>query len=159
MLAKRQGHWEIHHEERVSPPVKPKAKTDVRLRSQCFTLIIIAVVMGMTAAVQSAAVVKAGYALVQAKADVAKVVKETEILRLEIAKLKSPQRIETIAVQQLGMIMPQKTYYAAAATAATPAVSEAPASSIITRTVSPSTLADRLSSLLTMRETDAAPAR
>ena len=149
MLAERQYRWETHKEEQALPQVKPKTKPNVRLRSQCFTLIVIAVVMGMLAAVQSAAVVKAGYTLVQVKADVAKAEKENELLRLDIAKMKSPQRIEMIAVQQLGMVIPQKTYYAAAATNA-PVPQEPVNSSVITRNVNPSTLADKLSSLLAM---------
>jgi len=49
------------------------------------------------------------------KAQAAKLEKDNELLRLEIAKLKSPQRIQQIATTQLGMVTPQNTYYATAA--------------------------------------------
>ncbi|HWR40061.1 MAG TPA: cell division protein FtsL [Patescibacteria group bacterium] len=162
MLAKQQYGWDGYQETQAEPQVKPQnkiqTKPNVRLRSQCFTLIVIAVVMGMLAAVQSAAVAKAGYGLVQIKANVSRVEKENELLRLEVARLKSPQRIETIAVRQLGMVTPQKAYYAAAATTAPATAANAVNSSVITRVVNAPTLTDKLTSLLAMNGEGAATA-
>ena len=160
MLAKQQYRWETPQEEQpIAPVVKQPIPPNVRLRSKCFTLIVIAVVMGMFAAVQSAAVARAGYGLVQAKADVAKAEKENELLRLEVARLKSPQRIETIAVQHLGMVQPKKAYYAAAAERI-PVAPEPVNSSIITMAVNASALTDKLTSLLAMNGTETVqPAR
>ena len=47
---------------------------------------------------------------VKIKDQMAKVEKENEQIRLEIAKLRSPQRIQDIAVNQLGMVRPQSVY-------------------------------------------------
>ena len=38
--------------------------------------------------------------------------KDNEMLRLDIAKLKSPDRIQQIAASKLGMIVPQQTFFA-----------------------------------------------
>ena len=52
-----------------------------------------------------------GYALVavQQKADALE--QENERLKIDIAKLKSPERIKNIAKDQLGMEVPKHTYF------------------------------------------------
>jgi hypothetical protein len=54
--------------------------------------------------------VNAGYELVESRASLAKIESQNEILRLETAQLKSPQRIQDIAVGQLGMVNPKTVY-------------------------------------------------
>lgn len=71
---------------------------------------IIVAAMFLTAS--SEAIIRSGYELVQMKVEVIKLEKENELLQLEIAKLKSPQRIQSIATTQLGMVMPQNIYCA-----------------------------------------------
>ena len=58
----------------------------------------------------SSAIVNAGYELVESRACLSKIESQNEILRLETAQLKSPQRIQDIAVGQLGMVNPETVY-------------------------------------------------
>jgi cell division protein FtsL len=46
----------------------------------------------------------------ESRACLAKIESQNEILRLETAQLKSPQRIQDIAVGQLGMVNPETVY-------------------------------------------------
>jgi cell division protein FtsL len=88
---------------------------------------LLAAAMAMLITVHSEAIVRAGYGLVQMKAEAAKLEKENDLLRLEIARMKAPQRIQQIATKELGMIVPQNTYYASVSPKPeTPAVAAAP---------------------------------
>ena len=83
------------------------------LRTECLVSAMVVGILAMFVTWGSSAIVKAGYELVQARACLTKIEKQNELLRLEMAQLKSPQRIQTIAVGQLGMIKPQTVYMAA----------------------------------------------
>jgi cell division protein FtsL len=85
------------------------------LRKQFLQLVLLAAALAMLITVHSSVMVQAGYDLVEMKAQAAKLERDNELLRLEIAKLKSPQRIQQIATSQLGMVTPQNAYYATAA--------------------------------------------
>jgi Cell division protein len=85
------------------------------LRKQFLQLVLLAAALAMLITVHSALMVRAGYDLVEMKAQAATLEKDNELLRLEIAKLKSPQRIQQIATSQLGMVTPQTAYYATSA--------------------------------------------
>ena len=52
-----------------------------------------------------------GYALVATQTQAQQLEQENERLRIEIAKLKSPQRIKQIAADELGMTVPKKMYF------------------------------------------------
>lgn len=82
------------------------------LRTECLVSAVIVGLLAMTVTWGSSAIVKAGYELVQARASLTRVEKENELLRLEMAQLKSPKRIQTIAAEKLGMIKPQAVYIA-----------------------------------------------
>ena len=69
-------------------------------------------------------IVREGYTLVTVKGQITKMEKQNEQLRVEIAQLKSPQRIQGIAISQLSMIVPQNILYADASKKA--AVPQAP---------------------------------
>lgn len=118
MLVSKKQNWEIYQEAAATPAQKPAfrphTKTSSRLRSKCIVVISMIAVMAMLVTLQSASIVKAGYELVQIKAHMANVEKENDYIRLEIAKLKSPQRIQLIATQELGMITPKTVYHASA---------------------------------------------
>jgi cell division protein FtsL len=60
---------------------------------------------------QSASLIQSGYDLVQLKGQAAQLEKNNELLRLDIAKLKSPERIQQIATDQLGLVQSKNTYY------------------------------------------------
>lgn len=90
-------------------PVKPRRC----LRTECLVSAVVIGFLAMFVTWGSSAIVKAGYELVQARACLTRLEKENELLRLEMAQLKSPQRIQAIAEKQLGMIKPQTVYMAA----------------------------------------------
>jgi cell division protein FtsB len=83
------------------------------LRTECLVSAFAIGLLAMFVTWGSSAIVKAGYDLVQARACLTKMEKQNEVLRLEMAQLKAPQRIQNIAVRQLGMIKPQAVYVAA----------------------------------------------
>jgi len=83
------------------------------LRTECLVSAILVGFLAMFVTCGSSSIVKAGYELVQERSCLTKIEKQNEILRLEIAGLKSPQRIKDIAVGQLGMINPPTVYIAA----------------------------------------------
>lgn len=82
------------------------------LRTECVVSALLIGLLAMFVTWGSSSIVKAGYDLVQARASLTKLEKQNELLRLEMAKLKSHQRIQEIAVKQLGMIKPQAVYVA-----------------------------------------------
>ncbi|BBB93268.1 MAG TPA: cell division protein FtsL [Methylomusa anaerophila] len=115
MLVQKKQVWYENQEEAASPAVTPVEKTNVHFRSKCFVLIVALTIMAMIVTVQSAAIVQSGYDVVKIKSQITLMEKNNELLRLEIAKLKSPQRIEQIASREMGMIVPQNAYYASVA--------------------------------------------
>jgi cell division protein FtsL len=82
------------------------------LRTECLASAMVVGLLAMFVTWGSSAIVKAGYELVQARACLTKMEKQNELLRLEMAQLKAPQRIQNIAFTQLGMIKPQAVYMA-----------------------------------------------
>ena len=83
------------------------------LRTECVVSALLVGMLAMFVTWGSSAIVKAGYELVQSRACLTKLEKQNELLRMEMARLKSPQRIQDIAVGKLGMIKPQTVYVAA----------------------------------------------
>ena len=106
-----------HRHSDVLLPPKPERSAPVKprrcLRTECLAAAMIIGFLAKFVTWGSSAIVKAGYELVQARACLTRLEKENELLRLEMAQLKSPQRIQNIAVKQLGMIKPHAVYMAA----------------------------------------------
>lgn len=129
MLVNRQAEW-VHY-PLPQPAPQPVAVAAPRpypsRRKQFLQLVLLAAALAMLITIHSEYMVRAGYDLVQMKAHAAKLEKDNETLRLEIAKLKSPQRIQQIATSQLGMVVPQNAYYATAAKPAAPDTASAKA--------------------------------
>jgi len=118
MLVNRQEKWVAYPEQE---PVKKTVKVTAARPSNCFKrnciqLIVLIAVVAMLVTLQSASMIQAGYDLVQLKDQAAKLEKDNELLRLDIAKLKSPERIQQIATHELGLVLPQNTYYASNST-------------------------------------------
>ena len=94
-------------------PKEPLFKTvlDTSTRSHCQILFLTMAVLAMLVTVGSGVSASRGYALVavQQKADALE--QENERLKIDIAKLKSPERIKNIAQDQLGMEVPKHTYF------------------------------------------------
>lgn len=114
MLVKRKEEFDLYQEQSIPKHASPaKApKLDVDLRSKCLLLVALVAAMAIFTTVRSEMIVRAGYALVQTKAQATAIEKSNEHLKLEIAKLKSPQRIKAIAVTKLQMIVPEEAYFA-----------------------------------------------
>lgn len=120
MLVSRKQNWEMYQETTATPAKEPVVRTNVQkktaLQTRCIVCISMIAVLAMLVTLQSASIVKAGYELVQIKAQMAKLEKDNDHIKLDIAKLKSPQRIQTIATRDLGMITPKAVYHASAYT-------------------------------------------
>lgn len=114
MLVQKKQELYVYEQEAASPAPKIVQKADKQLRVKCLLLVSMAMLIAVVTTMQSAAIVQAGYDLVKVKSQVAKMEKENELLRLDIAKLKSPQRIEAIAIKEFGMVIPKNAYFAAA---------------------------------------------
>lgn len=113
MVVNKRQEWDLYQEENIEKTTVQAPRLNVALRARCLTLAVVIAVMAMFITVQSEAIISAGYDLVKTKAQIAKIEKENELLRLDIAKLKSPERIKTIATGDLGMVVPQTVYCAA----------------------------------------------
>jgi len=106
-----------HEEEIKSLKVRskePLLKTvvDTATRSHCQILFLVAAVMALLVTVGSGVSASRGYALVATQNQAEQLEQENERLRIENAKLKSPQRIKDIAEGELGMTVPKKIYFA-----------------------------------------------
>ncbi|MDR3590069.1 MAG: cell division protein FtsL [Negativicutes bacterium] len=113
MLVNRQQEWvEVTPPERVRKSAAASTRRDNSLRRKCLQLILLVVAAAMMVTIHSEMSVRAGYDLVDLKEQAAKLEKENELLRLDIARLKSPERIQQIAIRDLGMVQPKNTYYA-----------------------------------------------
>lgn len=117
MLVSKKQAWEMAEQldDRVTP-VSPLPRLDAPLRRKCLLLVVALSLMAIIMTVQSELLVRSGYELVDIKMQAAAMEKENEALHLDVAKLKSPGRIEHIATGQLGMILPAVVYHAQAST-------------------------------------------
>ena len=106
-------------------------KSHYCLRTECLLSAILIGVLALFVTWGSSAIVKSGYELVQSRASLITMEAENEMLRLELAQLKSPERIREIAVGQLGLIRPNVVYMATIdSTPARTAVANAEASPV-----------------------------
>ena len=85
---------------------------NTRLRSRAQVFFVVFAVLAMAVTVRSGISASRGYALVATQTQAQNVEQENERLRVEIAKLKAPARIQGIAESELGMKAPQKVYFA-----------------------------------------------
>ncbi len=91
--------------------IKNKPKLDHLLRSRCRVAFVIISILAMLVVIRSGISASRGYALVATQTQAQQLEQENERLRIEIAKLKSPQRIKQIAADELGMTVPKKMYF------------------------------------------------
>ena len=122
MLARQEEYYE--EEQRVltpeeeekelrKAPKEPLFKTvlDTRLRSHGQLLFLTMTVLALLVTVGSGISASRGYELVALQQQAEQKEQENERLKIEIAKLKSPDRIKAIAQDQLGMVVPRQTYF------------------------------------------------
>ncbi len=118
MLVSKKQAWEMVEQlDDRTTSVSPRLRLDAPLRRKCLLLVVLCSLMAIIMTVQSEFLVRSGYELVEIKMQVATLEKENEALHLDVAKLKSPGRIEHIATSQLGMILPTVVYHAQTSTA------------------------------------------
>lgn len=110
MLVNRKIQNDIYEQQEVPLAKKPLPKLDSALRAKCLVTVTLLIAIAIVATMRSEAIVRNGYNLVQMKSQMLSLQKENELLKLDIAKLKSPQRIQGIASTELGMVMPQGVY-------------------------------------------------
>ncbi|MBR2214684.1 MAG: cell division protein FtsL [Selenomonadaceae bacterium] len=91
---------------------KKRTLLNTHLRSRCSMVLILLAVLSMAVVIRSGISASRGYTLVALQQEAQQLELENERLRIEIAKLKSPQRIKTIAATELGMEVPNKMYFA-----------------------------------------------
>ena len=92
--------------------IKNRSRVNTRLRSKFQIAFIVFALLAMLVTVRSGISASRGYALVATQNEAQQLERENERLRIEIAKLKSPQRISQIAEEELGMMVPNKMYFA-----------------------------------------------
>lgn len=94
-------------------PKEPLFKTvlDTSTRSHCQIMFLTAAVLAMLVTIGSGVSASRGYALVEVQRQAEALEQENERLKIDIAKLKSPERIKNIAKDQLEMEVPKHTYF------------------------------------------------
>lgn len=116
MLLNKKQSWDNDYGDitaapKTAAPVQPvNAPRRHWLNFVC--LVALATLLALSLISRHAAVISKGYELVKLRAEAMQLERENEALRLEIARLKAPQRITDIAVHRLGMVQPQNVYYA-----------------------------------------------
>lgn len=81
------------------------------LRSRCIVLFIISAILAGFFIYRNGVATVEAYQLNQIRSQTVKIEAENSRLHLDIAYLKSPERIQEIATQQLGMILPDKFFF------------------------------------------------
>ena len=102
---------DAEREKRTFRLIKSRPKLDKLLRSRCQFAFIVISILAMLVTIRSGISASRGYALVATQTQAQQLEHENERLRVEIAKLKSPQRIKQIASEELGMVIPKKMYF------------------------------------------------
>lgn len=123
MLARQEVDYEYFEEalqpqpqriEKAAPAPKPQRRPtlNTHLRSRCFLLLALICVMAMAVTIRSGITASRGYDLVKIQQQAETLEKENEHLKIEIAQMKSPERVRRIATEKLGMSMPKTVYFA-----------------------------------------------
>lgn len=119
MVAQRK---EIEWESEQSLPRQNKVRKTVQqrrqeknlnnaLRTRCMILFVITTILAVFFILRSGVAASEAYQLNQMKQQATVLETENARLHLEIAHLKSPERIQQIAQQELGMILPDKFFF------------------------------------------------
>lgn len=91
--------------------LRGRPKLDHILRSRCSVAFVVISILAMLVVIRSGISASRGYALIETQNQAQQLEQENERLKIEIAKLKSPQRIKQIAEDELGMGVPAKIYF------------------------------------------------
>lgn len=108
---KSSAQQELAQNEAELTLIKGRPRLNHLLRSRCRVAFIVFAILAMAVVIRSGISASRGYALVATQTQAQQLELENERLRVEIAQLKSPQRIKQIAEDELGMIVPRKMYF------------------------------------------------
>ena len=86
---------------------------DTELRFKVFVMVALFAVTATVTLLRSEESAMRGYELVQLRQQATQLEKENKDLEVQIAKLKAPQRIKDLAINELGMVVPKEFYFAA----------------------------------------------
>ncbi|HJG07969.1 cell division protein FtsL [Megamonas hypermegale] len=119
MLAQRkESEWEnvqaLPKKNKIRKTVKQRRQEknlNNALRTRCMILFAITTIMAVFFILRSGVAASEAYQLNQMKRQATVLETENSRLHLEIAHLKSPERIQQIAQQELGMILPDKFFF------------------------------------------------
>ncbi len=91
---------------------RPSAATvNADLRNRCLILFVLIAILSMGLALHRGISAERGYQMAEIRRQASRMEKENEALKVEIAHLKSPQRIKELATAKLGMIVPENAYF------------------------------------------------
>lgn len=114
MLASKKQEWVITHEYAPQPDTRRQVRSlpslNIELRKKCCALAVLLLLLAGIATLQSERIVSNGYQYIKMQNDLRDIEQQNEKLRIEIARLKSLDRIQSIAVNNLGMTAPQQVY-------------------------------------------------
>ncbi len=117
MTAKHKKKYESQAQQEVAANeasltlIKGQPRLNHLLRSRCRVAFVVFAILAMAVVIRSGISASRGYALVATQNQAQQIELENERLRVEIAQLKSPQRIKQIAEDELGMRVPPKMYF------------------------------------------------
>lgn len=97
----------------LEPPKEPLIRREINTNLRnCLRAIFFLIACGaMVVTLLGGIGARNGYILLETQQDAEQLEQENERLKIEIAQLKSPARIEAIAVDKLGMRVPQNMYF------------------------------------------------
>ena len=97
----------------LEPPKEPLIRREINTNLRnCRRAIFFLIACGaMVVTLLGGIGARNGYILLETQQDAEQLEQENERLKIEIAQLKSPARIEAIAVDELGMRVPQNMYF------------------------------------------------
>ena len=97
----------------LEPPKEPLIRREINTNLRnCLRAIFFLIACGaMVVTLLGGIGARNGYILLETQHDAEQLEQENERLKIEIAQLKSPARIEAIAVDELGMRVPQNMYF------------------------------------------------
>lgn len=91
---------------------KNRQTINTTLRNRIFTLAFIALFGGVCLTFLNTYIGVRGYDVSKMRQEALEIEQYNERMKVDIAHLKSPKRIQDIAIHQLGMIVPQEVYFA-----------------------------------------------
>ena len=111
--------YEYAYEEEMRPAPQPEPPKEPLIRREvntnlrnCLRAIFFLIAFGaMVVTLLGGISANNGYTLLETQQNADQLEQENERLKIEIAQLKSPARVEAIAVEQLHMQVPQNMYF------------------------------------------------